>query len=103
VSAANPTTYVLEAMRAMLIDGWDAGASRRASASWRSSAASAWCGPPRWREGSPRAGDARHAHAGGCPNSPRRRRTGRCGGRRAGGAWARGSSKRRLTRRGPRR
>ncbi len=26
VAAANPTTYVLEAMRAMLIDGWDAGA-----------------------------------------------------------------------------
>jgi ABC-2 type transport system permease protein len=25
VSAANPTTYVLEAMRAMLIDGWDVG------------------------------------------------------------------------------
>ncbi len=25
-SAANPTTYVLEAMRALLIDGWDAGA-----------------------------------------------------------------------------
>ena len=25
-SAANPTTDVLEAMRALLIDGWDAGA-----------------------------------------------------------------------------